>query len=94
MFETYAEECGHLAVQEVYPITSEGRLVETIKRRRRHKRMVVWCQPFLSPLQVHNVYLFLPYSFLDNRKGEIEQDRTGYIPRNIHIHSNSTAASV
>jgi hypothetical protein len=41
MFEGYAEETGHLAVQEVYPITSEGGLLDTIKKRRTHERTVV-----------------------------------------------------
>lgn len=44
MFEGYAEDSGHLAVQEVYPITSEGRLVATIKRRRAYERAVVRSQ--------------------------------------------------
>jgi hypothetical protein len=41
MFEGYEGKSGQQAVQEVYPITSEGRLVDTIKKRHIHERNVV-----------------------------------------------------
>jgi hypothetical protein len=61
MFEGYEGKSGQQAVQEVYPITSEGRLVDTIKKRHIHERNVVRSS-FVASLLFGLLPFFLPFS--------------------------------